>query len=1066
MQRLFTYDLLFKCTLLCLALFIISACKKVDGYDPFWLKNPCEHFNLIKNGNFKSDFDFWAKTENLHNICLKEAGTHKYVEIEGDRNQQYRLWQTISTVSGHVYRLSFKLKTDHDGAFAIIRDDNTKNERYFYPSRKNGWNNFCFDINEINQDKYRIFLSCQGSGKFCFSDVALYDKAFVNICNAVLLSLLSIIMLSVIYFFRSFIRLAYNFLNTKLNDYLLFLFVPLLFYLFLGWHNSIIFILWWLYFSSIHFVLWKRIGCPVFLVPLLSIALIVLTVYITGMLGIMQVGYCLLAFAGIFSLFYILYSHKIHFWKAFVFQPKELWIYYILALILFIQNILFSNGVTTNDDKHHWLLIIKGMFHYNSLSGFPMMNLFKNYTLGQATWGYFINKLLFNNFRIDISYWSNSLIFAASFIPGLQLLKLSKNRISLISIILLLFAFILFVSKDYSFYSLIPFVFSFIFVPKQRDSYFSLISFCIYFIFYSVLLILPNIGMSNYRNLSPDILIFAISISCYFAYLSSPTLRTIFWISPILILPYIYKTPGLFLSVTCGLTIIIHFVTTRFKLLLYSFVKKRFKIVIYTTLSFICIIFALIVPVKVWNSYCNLHNYNKTSMFKIDSNNLSKNIAACFFDDKDPQFYKTRTNFLNKFKNDKVFDLNFNKDGFLSLFLSLDKFFFSLFNLGNTSWTYPKILIVFTILGIIASILLYRVKFKGFFIILLFVLLFTLLHIAGVLVNYCLMFTHGSERFTIPDYSRYSAPMLKIFLMIVLGGYLIFINDSKKIFGKTIVSLLFTFFTISVCIASPLKIHYFKHQSIDRERFSMSKVPSIDFINKRFLVIGSQLVSRPFDKAGMLFLSKCDFCPSTIYYYCLIDDFNKSLLKDYDYILWLMEDIYDSNKINKNLKDVLCSFDYDEDILQHTCLFEIINSNNLSRLNPIYYNAFIPSNVLLNADFKSDLSIWRCSDPKKFKVLPEIHGVRFLSPKTTLSQFINLKKDNHYIVKFNLAPSDAISYCGSFGSVPLYSQYVNGIRISDTYLSTTNDVNLLLKLFNHENPQMDLFNLNVIDLGE
>ena len=1066
MYSFFPINRFLDCILLCLVLFFASACKKGTNCDSRLYRNPYDYFNLIKNGKFNNNLDFWEKTDNLNRINLQKHGNHNCVEINGDQNQQYRIWQTISTVSGHVYKLSFMLKADHDGAFAIIRDDKTREERYFYPSRKKGWNKYNFDIDGIKKDKYRLLLSCQGRGDFYYSDISLYDKTFVNVCNFILLSLLFIVALIAVYFLRSFILSAYNLLNANVKDYLLFSLVPILFYLFLGWHNSFVFIIWWIYFSFIHYIVWKKMGCPIFVVPLLSISLIILIVYLTGLLGVMQLGYWLLILAGLFGFIFILYDYKIQFWKAFIFQPKEVWIYYILAFVLLVQNLLFSDGLTTNDDKHHWMLIIKGMFHYNSLSGFPMMNEFKNYTLGQATWGYFINKLSGDTFRINISYWSNSLIFAASFIPGLQFIKLSKNRISLISITLMLFAFILFISNDYSFYSIIPFLISFVFVPKQKDSYFSLIAFCVYFLVYSVLLVLPNIGLSNYRNLSPDILLFVLPISCLYAYLSCPTLKTILWLSPILTLPYIYKMPGLFLSISCGLIVIFHFVFTRFKLLLNSVAKRKIKLLVLTALSFVFIIFALLLPVLVWNSYCAFHEYNKKSLFKVEGHNLSKNIIKCFTDKDDPQFLKTRENFINKFKNEQVFDLNFNKGKCFSVITIFDKYLSVVLRLENSKWTYPKILIAFILLGIIASVLLYRAKFKGYGFILILMLIFTFLHVAGVLINYCLMFTQGHERFAIPDFPRYSAPMLKIFIMTVLGGYLLFLNNSKKVFSRIIVSLILLYLSVSVSIASPLKIHYYQHKSIERERFSMSNIPKNDFYNKRFMVIGSQLAFRPFDKAGMLFLGKSGFCPSAIYYYSHIDNFDKSLLKNYDYILWLMEDIYDSSVINQNLKDFFCSIDKNEDILKHTCLFEIINSNNISKLNLVYCNDFIPSNVLLNADFKSNLSFWICSDYKKIKVLPEIKGVRFLSPKTTLSQFVNLKKDNNYIVKFNLALSDSISYCGNFGSVPLYAQYINGVRISDTYISTTNDVSLLLKLFNNEYPRMDLFDLRVIDLGE
>ena len=128
---------------------------------------------LIMNGDFSNGLNNWSYNDQINLISVDN--NKNCVEISGNPGHQNRLFQTISMISGHVYRLSFKSKSEIKGSFAILRDDNVGNERYLYTKPSDNWVNYSKDFICENSGKHRLFLSCKGSGLYYFTDVSLKD---------------------------------------------------------------------------------------------------------------------------------------------------------------------------------------------------------------------------------------------------------------------------------------------------------------------------------------------------------------------------------------------------------------------------------------------------------------------------------------------------------------------------------------------------------------------------------------------------------------------------------------------------------------------------------------------------------------------------------------------------------------------------------------------------------------------------------------------------------------------------------------------------------------------------
>lgn len=828
------------------------------------------------------------------------------------------------------------------------------------------------------------------------------------------------------------------------------------------------YLVWFLFFSSIHYLLIK-FKCPITLIPAISFSGIVILLYISGLLGSLHYGYFLFIALSVFGFALAVFDKKKEFWKAYILQPKELWIFNFISLIFLVQSVFLSDGVTLNDDMHHWLFVMKGMGFYHSFKNFHIIHIFKNYTLGQAVWGYFINRLCGYSFSIVLGHWSNTLVYAICFIPGLAFFQFEKNKISLLSLFLFISSFVGFCFSGVIYLSLgfLAIAIGLLLIPRKTESYIAVIGFFAYLFLYSFIIIIPNYDWSNYRNLAPDVLIFIIPASCLLAYLSNCSLKTLIFISPLLAIGYLFKVPGLYLSVTAGLSIIIHFIIARRSLLIKSFKKKR-NICILLILALFSIFVSLLLPPKIWNLYCSVNEYNKKAVFKFSKFDQIDNIKKCFFDKNDPTFYRTRTAFWKKFYNNKIFNINLDKNGPLGFAVYVDEFLSGIFKSKIKPGTYPKALIATFLLGIFSLFLIKKNRFKCFYIIFFSVLIFTLLHVFGLVVNYCLMFDSGGEKYTIPAYQRYSATMLKLFIVTVAGGFLICLYQKDTAWKKFILSVLLLIFSFSLCKSANFKMHTYKHEQNQRELFEVSLFPrKFDFSGKKLLVIGSHVVPRQGDKMGLLYLDYNYSCPKFINYMDIFDSRGEKYISNYDYILYLEEDIFDKNKLKDNtVQRVIADIVKDDDFLNRPALFEIAKSNDFTNLKMIYQSPIFPSNVLFNSDFELGFDGWELSH--SHIKLNNTNGFTsvILPRKCTITQMVNVKKDRNYIIKFNVNSKTGLDVVGYFGANPLYVFERGSIKLSDLYFHSSKDGRIKLKISNPTSLPIEISDILVLDMGE
>ena len=128
--------------------------------------------NIFVNSDFSDGFKSWNKDKDVN--IVQEDGEN-CVELNGVANNLTRIWQPISTTSGHVYRLSFKLKAAQNGALCIFRDNDKHEEFYFFPGESKQWKTFKKTFTSKKNGDYMIFLSCNNAGKFYYSDISLID---------------------------------------------------------------------------------------------------------------------------------------------------------------------------------------------------------------------------------------------------------------------------------------------------------------------------------------------------------------------------------------------------------------------------------------------------------------------------------------------------------------------------------------------------------------------------------------------------------------------------------------------------------------------------------------------------------------------------------------------------------------------------------------------------------------------------------------------------------------------------------------------------------------------------
>lgn len=814
---------------------------------------------------------------------------------------------------------------------------------------------------------------------------------------------------------------------------------------FIGIINCLIFIVWLLFFSCLNYLVCHEAKCPATLTPPVSMALIVIVLYISGICGSLHPGFFILIISSITGLVLIIIRRKSYFWKDLVYQPDAIWIYYFLAFVLFIQAFYLGKGVRHVDDMHHWMLIIKGMGFYHKINNYPRMTMFDNYTCGSALWGYFINRLSGQPFSFEITNWANTLISANCFIPGLALFYTNKNKLPLHTFIVIVVAFISFLySKDVLFFaigiSLI--VFAFISLPKEKDKYVNTILLLSYFLIYVFLLVTPKSQLSDYRNLPPDIIIYTVAAAALMAYMACPKLKTIFFISPILAIGYLFKTPGLFLTIAVGISVLVHFTATHFNQIFRSIKLKKYKIQLVYFIVFIAFVSALFFPPKLWGAYCSNHGLKSQT-----TNFTFSKIEECLFDSVDPQFVLTRKNFLEKIFNEDLFALNFGGNSPLTLFnYGTLK--------GNAHLSYYNYLIILFLLSVISTILVsINNRPKKYWIITISLLIFVLLHIIGLYINYCLWFGDGNERNIIPAFQRYASPMIKILFILVYCLISVFIIRLSNFTLSIISSLLLFVFSFSFAFASDNSIHFATRKNDILVDTVLKSLPTdVDLINKRMLVImGSN--SRPENFLGMILMKMSHSYPVWAF-----DANNKNRFlekKDsYDYFWWLRTD-FDSNfLVNKDYirKELNVEPEF---LVNNACLFERTQDNEIKLIYS--YNL---KNLVVNGTFSDDLKSWNHSDDVSVIHNNDLSKVVLPTGKNRyISQRLHIRSNCFYRVLADINGNYSRMSCGKFGK---YNLYTNNNKV-DSIFKSNQDEDVILKFISQGNKNCNVSNIQLIE---
>ena len=735
-----------------------------------------------------------------------------------------------------------------------------------------------------------------------------------------------------------------------------------------------------MFFSCFFHVIKKIIKCQCAFLPILSIAFIIITIYLSGLIfNNLNIGFAIIVVVSIIGFVDLVIHEKLNFGHYFLFQNRELWIFYMLMFCLLLQNINCSKEFIQPDEIHHWGFIVKGLLNYNALDGFK--NSYSNYTMGGALWAYFCLKLAGLSFKIDLTLFATTLITLACFMPGLSLIKLKKVKIFLIPLIVMIGVFLAIGNFKISLFCLLILLGMVVvnFFLSGVDSTKQIFLFLIWFLLFTFLSLMPGYEYVSYRTMTPDHVIYVLSGSFLCAYIAKPNFKTILTLSPILCLPYLFKRPGEFISISVSVAAILHCTLLHFKYIVKIIANstKYYKHIFLVLSSLICVLLFIIIPPIIWNEYCK--NNNRTSMFKFENTSFSlRKICDPLFSDDNEDYIFIRKSFKNKLINKPIFV--FKYDGILSYCLSSIKIINKWMGIkSDNKITYPHIFL-FCFLSFIILCLFYRGFFlKSYYLLFLIVLIFTVLHVLGVLVNYSL-FKIGNS---LPAFERYISPMLKLLcltsVLLWLRCCLYGFRSNKLSFCVSVIV-----FIISLLLynASDKNFHTKKficHYNQLGKLLSKELPKGLDLTDKNLLVVS------PFDTVASP-IRDFSICATVLYYN---DSFPKGMrsikpydkrLDDfilsgtYDYLWWHFDqDVTFGSNITNSVNEKLLSLLSNQKRIDNSSFYTYSVADN------DYLMMSVASNVFNNLIFNND-GYWT-TEKNKYKI-----------------QQINLEEDRCYLL--------------------------------------------------------------------
>ena len=867
-------------------------------------------------------------------------------------------------------------------------------------------------------------------------------------------------------------------LKQKLNNYLtkpiaVFIFSLLFFSVsvhYLGFNNSSVFLVWLLFFSCFHYFIYKVIKCPISLVPVFSISLIVIVLYISGIIGSLHYGYYFLIILGIAGLITMMINTKKRFLRELLDQHDYLLLYYFMAFICFIQSVLINKGFR-GDDIHHWGIIMNGMCHYHTLSGFPRLNTFDGYTLGSTIWGYFINRLSGSTFKIPFAHWSTTICLMSCFIPCIDLFKKDK-RISLVPVIFLLFSFIfmtLCVNDKNFLYTcslfLILAILSVIIIGYIKDyvildELLFLQSFGIFFLIYSSLLIAPNLVGSHYRSIKPEIALFSIPAACLMAYLAKPSLKTFFWILPILSIAYLYKRPGVYFSLAISVAILLHIliikcIETRRLLSKGKYINK-FILLLFTLI--VAVIISVMLPSFIWGKYCQ---YKKIKL-NTEKGITIEFIKNCFTNTTDKLFTVTRNKFKQRVFQENIFKIDIKKNGIFSSLYYIQKFQDNLLGTKLTDKStarlnYIQVMVYLLIYQTFLFLLLRKTKYKFFIIISVTIILFSIIHLFGLLITYCYWFAGTHEQGVVPSYQRYASPMVKLFVVFTLSLHCIYISTTKSKFKYFLNSVVFIF-SVFWAVSSDLNNHLYELKEHLRELSAISSFPSnLNFKNKKMLISGmSPYVGLKF--AGPLFMnySSCPLSPSS---YVPFSRGARRLydVKKFDYLLWIPEgETVSSNRISSDLLPLIP----DISKLEKTCLFKV----DKPQFKLLFCDDHTSTNILCPNNIL-DLNKWELLDLSENELRTNSTNISIDTENGKIRKLVFLKSNNYYRITFSVKGKFFRNVCGGIGDIIFKCSHQDYFEDINEYFYSKEDTNMFFEIYGSKSTAT-YRSLRIIDLGQ
>ncbi|MDD4142619.1 MAG: hypothetical protein PHR20_07535 [Bacteroidales bacterium] len=516
--------------------------------------------------------------------------------------------------------------------------------------------------------------------------------------------------------------------------------------------------------------------CPVTLIPASFIFSTMFILVLGGVLCMLPAVATLVAVFCAFGLVLMVCRKKMEFWKLLLFQPKPLWVFYLLTFALFFS--VRGENIFGTDTIHHWGIVARCISSRGSI--LELITSYRDYPVGLGVWEAFINWAFFCPFRQDLTSFAYLMIYPALFLMFAGFVNWKK--IGWVSILLLGCAFVC-ISEFYDAKSL-KYLAPFLLVgtigltysgkkPKQDSRDVMLLA--AGFLFF--LFVISSIG-AFFRIILADQVMAVTAGAVLCAFICAPHAKTIIFISPAIAGLYLLKRPGSFLAIAICVTIAAFYLIQHgsyiWKAFRASYIKLHRRRYFYMTAALLLLVIATFISPLIWGIHCRYHKY--TSPFK--SFPISVDAATSVISENNSPFITdVKNNFMSAILTRKFIRWDART--------AISSDFFKAFNDFKPQLNLPQapsgvitffdIFVLSLPLWVLGLALTWK-KRRLFALIVasLLFIAFVVLHLFGMLLNYIYVFGSISPAFkqtalNIVEFERYGATMLSGWLLMTFA---------------------------------------------------------------------------------------------------------------------------------------------------------------------------------------------------------------------------------------------------------------------------------------------------------